>query len=35
VIVFYACALLLRLRSRRTPGAEGEAAVSEAAVASQ
>jgi Spermine/spermidine synthase domain len=35
VIVFYACALLLRLRSRRTPGAEGEAAGSEAAVASQ
>ena len=28
VIVFYACALLLRLRSRRTPGASGEAAAS-------
>jgi len=35
VILFYACALLLRLRSRRTPGAEGEAVGTEAAVASQ
>ena len=35
VIVFYACALLLRLRSRRTPGALDEAAASEPALASQ
>ena len=35
VIVFYACALLLRLRSRRTPGASGEAAVPVPTLASQ
>ena len=35
VILFYACALLLRLRSRGTPGVEGEAVGTEAAVASQ
>ena len=35
VIVFYACALLLRLRSHRTPGTSGEAAASEPALASQ
>jgi hypothetical protein len=35
VIVFYACALLLRLRSRRTPGASDEAAVSVPTLASQ
>ena len=35
VIVFYACALLFRLRSRRTPGASGEAAVPVPTLASQ
>ena len=35
VIVFYACALLLRLRSRRTPGASGEAAASVPTLISQ
>ena len=35
VIVFYACALLLRLRSHRTPGTSGEAVASEPALASQ
>ena len=35
VIVFYACALLLRLRSRRTPGASDEAAASVPTLASQ
>jgi spermine/spermidine synthase len=35
VIVFYACALLLRLRSRRTPGALDEAVASEPLFASQ
>lgn len=35
VIIFYACALVLRLRSSRTSGAEGEGAVTEAAVVSQ
>src|SRR2546428_8314444 len=35
VIGFYACALLLRFRSHRTPGASGEAAASEPALASQ
>ena len=35
VILFYACALLLRLRSRRTPGALDEAAASESVLASQ
>ena len=35
VIVFYACALLLRLRSRRTPGASDEAAASVPTLISQ
>lgn len=35
VIVFYACALLLRLRNRGTPGALDEAVASEPALASQ
>src|SRR6266436_1516760 len=35
VIVFYTCALLLRLRSRRTPGALDEAAASVPTLASQ
>jgi hypothetical protein len=35
VIVFYACALVLRLRSRRTPGTLDEAVASEPALASQ
>jgi len=35
VIVFYACALLLRLRSRRTPGALDKASASEPVLASQ
>jgi len=35
VIVFYACALLLRLRSRRTPGTLDEAVGSEPVLASQ
>src|SRR5256884_6237896 len=35
VILFYACALLLRLRSRGTPGVPDEAAASEPALASQ
>src|SRR5260370_41473769 len=35
VIVFYACALVLRLRSRRTPGTVYEAVASEPALASQ
>jgi len=34
VIVFYACALLLRLRSRQAPGAAGDAAASEQTLAS-
>jgi hypothetical protein len=34
VIIFYACALLLRLRSRRTPGAKDEAEPSEPILAS-
>src|SRR6266487_1298874 len=35
VIIFYACALLLRLRSRRTPGALDEAVASEPILSSQ
>jgi Spermine/spermidine synthase domain len=35
VIVFYACALLLRLRSRRTPGVLDEAVASEPVLTSQ
>ncbi len=35
VILFYACALLLRRRSRATPGTSDEAAASEPALASQ
>ena len=34
VIIFYACALLLRLRSRRTPGPQGEVVASEPILAS-
>jgi len=35
VILFYACALLLRRRSRATPGTSDEAAAAEPALASQ